>query len=189
MDLAVRAVMEYADFHVYHLDHSWQLSPLCLPVLQQYSLFDTFWAYKNMKRYFSIYSQYFIGVLFGLGLIVSGMSNPKKILGFLDLAGNWDPSLIFVMGGAVLVGLAGFYLASKKTEAFFGGALQIPTRRDISKPLVIGSLIFGAGWGIAGFCPGPAIVAAGAGQIKALIFILAMLGGMFISKKFFSAQK
>lgn len=142
-----------------------------------------------MKKYFSIYSQYLIGVLFGLGLIISGMSNPKKILGFLDLAGNWDPSLIFVMGGAVMVGLAGFYVASKKTEAFFGGALHIPTRRDISKPLVIGSLIFGAGWGIAGFCPGPAIVSAGSGQIKALVFILAMLAGMAICKRFFGSHK
>jgi uncharacterized membrane protein YedE/YeeE len=93
------------------------------------------------------------------------------------------------MGGAILVGLGGFYLASKRTEAFFGGALHIPTRRDISKPLVIGSLIFGAGWGIAGFCPGPAIVALGAGHLKALVFVLAMLAGMALCNRFFTGHK
>lgn len=142
-----------------------------------------------MRRHFNFYSQYLIGVLFGIGLIISGMSNPQKILNFLDLAGNWDPSLMFVMGGAILVGLGGFYLVSKRTEAFFGGALHIPTRRDISQPLVIGSLIFGAGWGIAGFCPGPAIVALGAGHLKAFVFLVAMLVGMWICNRFFTGHK
>lgn len=142
-----------------------------------------------MRRHFNLYSQYFIGVLFGFGLIISGMSNPQKILNFLDIAGNWDPSLIFVMGGAVVVGLGGFYLASQRTEAFFGGALHIPSRRDISQPLVIGSFIFGAGWGIAGFCPGPAIVALGAGHVKALVFVLAMLAGMALCNRFFTGHK
>jgi len=142
-----------------------------------------------MKKHLGLYSQYAIGVLFGWGLIISGMTNPQKILGFLDIAGNWDPSLIFVMLGAVLVGLAGFYLASKRTETFFGGALHIPTRRAITKPLIIGSLIFGAGWGIAGFCPGPALVALGAGHLKALVFIIAMLSGMEICERFFTAHK
>jgi uncharacterized membrane protein YedE/YeeE len=142
-----------------------------------------------VKRHFGLLSQYLIGVLFGVGLIISGMSNPQKILGFLDLAGMWDPSLIFVMAGAVIVGLGGFYVVSKRTEAFFGGALHIPQRRDISKPLIIGSLIFGAGWGIAGFCPGPAIVALGAGHLKALVFVLAMLAGMALCDRFFGAHK
>ena len=142
-----------------------------------------------MRRHFNLYSQYFIGVLFGFGLIISGMSNPQKILNFLDITGNWDPSLMFVMGGAVVVGLGGFYLASKRTEAFFGGALHIPSRRDISRPLVIGSLIFGAGWGIAGFCPGPAIVALEAGHMKALVFILAMLAGMALCNRFVTGHK
>ena len=142
-----------------------------------------------MKKHFSLISQYAIGILFGWGLISSGMSNPQKILSFLDIAGLWDPSLLFVMGGAVLVGLAGFYLASKRSEAFFGGALHIPTRRDISKPLVIGSFIFGAGWGIAGFCPGPALVALGAGHIKAFVFVIAMLVGMLICERFFTAHR
>lgn len=142
-----------------------------------------------MKKHFGLVSQYAIGVLFGWGLIISGMSNPQKVLGFLDLTGLWDPSLIFVMFGAVLVGLAGFYVVSKRTVAFFGGALHIPTRKDITKPLIIGSLIFGAGWGIAGFCPGPALVALGAGHLKALVFVIAMLVGMEICERFFSAHK
>jgi uncharacterized membrane protein YedE/YeeE len=142
-----------------------------------------------MKKHFGLVSQYAIGVLFGWGLIISGMSNPEKILGFLDLAGPWDPSLAFVMLGAVLVGLAGFYVVSKRSEAFFGGALHIPTRRDITKPLIVGSLIFGVGWGIAGFCPGPALVALGAGHLKALVFVIAMLVGMEICERFFSAHK
>ena len=142
-----------------------------------------------MKKHFGLLSQYAIGVLFGWGLIISGMSNPQKVLGFLDLTGLWDPSLMFVMLGAVMVGLGGFYVVSKRTEAFFGGALHIPTRRDITKPLIIGSLIFGAGWGIAGFCPGPVLVALGAGHLKALVFVVAMLVGMEISERFFSAHK
>lgn len=142
-----------------------------------------------MKKHFGLLSQYLIGLIFGFGLMISGMSNPQKILNFLDITGNWDPSLLFVMGGAVLVGLAGFYLASMRSETYFGGALHIPTRRDISKPLIIGSLIFGAGWGIAGFCPGPAIVALGSGHLKALVFVIAMLAGMTICERFFTGHK
>ncbi|QKM61523.1 hypothetical protein DN92_05395 [Polynucleobacter arcticus] len=117
------------------------------------------------------------------------MSNPEKVLSFLDITGAWDPSLIFVMVGAIVVGLGGFYLVSKRSKAFFGGALHIPTRTAVSRPLVIGSLIFGAGWGIAGFCPGPAIVALGAGHLKALIFVLAMLAGMALCNRFFTGHK
>ncbi len=129
---------------------------------------------------FSNASEYLIGVLFGLGLMVSGMTNPAKILAFLDLAGPWDPSLIFVMGGAVLVGLIAFYLAKKRTQSFFGGAMHIPTRRDIDRPLIIGSALFGAGWGLAGFCPGPALVSLGTGELKAAVFVIAMLAGMLL---------
>ena len=84
-----------------------------------------------MKKHFGLISQFAIGVLFGWGLIISGMSNPQKILGFLDLTGNWDPSLAFVMLGAVLVGLGGFYIVSKRSEAFFGGVLHIPDRKSV----------------------------------------------------------
>ncbi len=129
---------------------------------------------------FSNVSEYLIGVLFGLGLMVSGMTNPAKIIAFLDLAGPWDPSLIFVMGGAVLVGLIAFYLAKKRTESFLGGAMHIPTRRDIDRPLIIGSALFGVGWGLAGFCPGPALVSLGTGELKAVVFVIAMLAGMVL---------
>lgn len=129
---------------------------------------------------FSNLSEYLIGVLFGLGLIISGMTNPAKILAFLDIAGAWDPSLIFVMGGAVLVGLIAFYLAKNRTQSFLGGAMHIPTRRDINRPLIIGSALFGVGWGLAGFCPGPALVSLGSGELKALVFVVAMLGGMLL---------
>lgn len=129
---------------------------------------------------FSNVSEYLIGVLFGLGLMVSGMTNPAKITAFLDLAGPWDPSLIFVMGGAVLVGLIAFYLAKKRTESFLGGAMHVPTRRDIDRPLIIGSALFGVGWGLAGFCPGPALVSLGTGELKAVIFVIAMLAGMVL---------
>jgi len=136
---------------------------------------------------FSNASEYLIGVLFGLGLIISGMTNPAKVLAFLDLAGTWDPSLIFVVGGAVLVGLIAFYLAKNRTQSFLGGAMQIPTRRDIDRPLIIGSALFGVGWGLAGFCPGPALVSLGSGELKALVFVVAMLGGMLLFE--FMGQK
>jgi uncharacterized protein len=142
-----------------------------------------------MKKHFSLVTQYAIGVLFGWGLIISGMTNPIKIQSFLDLAGLWDPSLIFVMGGAVLVGLAGFFLARKRNQTFFGGVFHIPSRGDISRPLVLGSFIFGAGWGIAGFCPGPAIVALGSGHLKAFVFVIAMLVGMHLCERFFTGHR
>ena len=142
-----------------------------------------------MRKHFGLLSQYLIGILFGLGLMISGMSNPQKILNFLDITGKWDPSLLFVMGGAVVVGLAGFYIVSQRSVAFFGGALHIPARRAITKPLLIGSFIFGTGWGIAGFCPGPALVSLGSGQLKALVFVIAMLLGMVICEHFFTGHK
>lgn len=129
-----------------------------------------------MQRLF----EFCIGLLFGLALIVSGMGNPGKVLGFLDLAGNWDPSLAFVMGGAILVGLVAFQIARKRTQTFLGGALKLPAAKDFDKRLVLGSLTFGVGWGLAGYCPGPALVSLGSGEPKALIFVIAMLAGMGI---------
>jgi len=123
-------------------------------------------------------SEFIVGLLFGCGLLLSGMTDPGKVLGFLDLAGSWDPSLALVMGGAIAVGFFAFALAKRRTTSFFGGALQLPTSKDIDKRLVIGGLLFGAGWGLAGFCPGPGIVSMAAGQPKALMFVLAMLIGM-----------
>ncbi|MEC7816175.1 MAG: DUF6691 family protein [Pseudomonadota bacterium] len=125
-------------------------------------------------------SSLFAGLLFGFGLIVSGMANPEKVLGFLDLAGLWDPSLAFVMGGAILVGLFAFTIAHKRTLSFLGLSMKLPTDRTIDRRLVIGSLMFGAGWGIAGFCPGPALVALGAGEAKAVVFVASMVTGMIL---------
>ena len=123
-------------------------------------------------------SALFAGLVFGIGLILSGMTNPSKVLGFLDIFGNWDPSLMFVMGGGVGVAMVGFHIARKRGTTFFGGVLHWPELNHIDAPLVIGSLLFGAGWGLAGFCPGPALVSMAAGQDKALVFVLAMLAGM-----------
>ena len=118
------------------------------------------------------------GLVFGIGLIVSGMANPAKVLGFLDLAGAWDPSLAFVMGGAVAVGTIAFVIARRRTVSLLGAQMRLPAARDIDRRLVLGSLLFGVGWGIAGFCPGPALVALGMGSAKAVIFVVAMLAGM-----------
>ena len=120
------------------------------------------------------------GLVFGLGLIVSGMSNPAKVLGFLDLAGAWDPSLALVMGGAIAVAMPAFWLAGRRRQSILGEPLQLPAARRIDRRLLLGSLAFGAGWGIAGFCPGPALVSLLAWQPKAWIFVGAMLAGMAI---------
>lgn len=120
------------------------------------------------------------GLVFGFGLILSGMANPAKVIGFLDLAGHWDPSLAFVMAGAIAVGAVAFFLARKRTVSFLGGAMHLPTARDIDRRLVAGSLLFGIGWGLGGFCPGPGLVALGMGEMKALVFVAAMIAGMVI---------
>lgn len=120
------------------------------------------------------------GLVFGLGLIVSGMANPAKVLGFLDLAGPWDPSLAFVMAGAVAVGFFAFLLAKKRRLSLLGAEMKLPAAGRIDRRLVAGSLLFGAGWGLAGFCPGPGLVALGMGEPKAAVFVLAMLAGMAI---------
>lgn len=118
------------------------------------------------------------GLVFGLGLIVSGMANPAKVLGFLDVTGTWDPSLAFVMGGAIAVGVVAFFLAGRRQQSLLGAPMRLPTARQIDRRLVVGSLIFGVGWGIAGFCPGPGLVALGMGEAKGLVFVAAMLAGM-----------
>lgn len=120
------------------------------------------------------------GAVFGVGLILSGMADPAKVLGFLDLAGAWDPSLAFVMGGAILVGALAFTFARKRTVSLLGLQMRIPTATKLDRRLVGGSLLFGIGWGIAGFCPGPALVALGMGEEKALVFVGAMLAGMAV---------
>ncbi|MFN5350454.1 MAG: DUF6691 family protein [Polaromonas sp.] len=118
------------------------------------------------------------GLVFGLGLIVSGMVNPAKVLGFLDLAGAWDPSLALVMAGAILVGFFAFLVAKNRTHSLIGAEMKLPTASAIDRRLLTGSALFGAGWGVAGFCPGPGLVALGMGEPKAVVFVVAMLVGM-----------
>ncbi len=125
-------------------------------------------------------TEFVAGLLFGLGLLLSGMSDPGKVLGFLDLLGSWDPSLALVMAGAILVGMLAFAVAKKRTINFLGGALHLPTANQIDRRLVIGALLFGAGWGLAGFCPGPSLVSMFSGQAKAAVFVLAMVIGMLL---------
>jgi uncharacterized membrane protein YedE/YeeE len=125
-----------------------------------------------------ILSAFAAGLLFGIGLVVAGMANPAKVLAFLDVAGAWDPSLAFVMIGAIAVSFIGFSVAKKRTTSLLSAPMNLPTSTGIDKSLIGGSLLFGAGWGLAGFCPGPAIVALGAGQIKALVFAAFMCAGL-----------
>ncbi len=126
----------------------------------------------------TVFASLLAGLVFGLGLIVSGMADPAKVLGFLDLGGAWDPSLAFVMAGAIAVGALAFAVARKRDVSFLGATMKLPTSRDIDARLVIGSVVFGIGWGVAGFCPGPGLVALGMGEVKALVFVVAMLLGM-----------
>lgn len=118
------------------------------------------------------------GLLFGLGLIVSHMANPAKVLGFLDLAGRWDPSLAFVMGGAIVIGAVAFAIARRRSTSLLGAPMSWPSATRLDRPLIVGSALFGIGWGLAGFCPGPALATASSGQPKAWLFVLAMLAGM-----------
>lgn len=120
------------------------------------------------------------GLLFGAGLIVSGMANPAKVLGFLDLFGQWDPSLAFVMSGAIAVGVIAFFVARRRGRSWLGTPIQLPSATGVTARLVLGSAVFGIGWGLAGFCPGPALVALGAGVPKAVGFVAAMLAGMAV---------
>jgi uncharacterized membrane protein YedE/YeeE len=123
-------------------------------------------------------ASFFAGLVFGFGLILSGMANPAKVLGFLDLAGAWDPSLALVMAGAIAVALFASALARKRTKSYLGLDMKMPAARRIDRRLIGGSIVFGIGWGIAGFCPGPGLVALGMGEWKAAVFVAAMLSGM-----------
>ncbi|HEU4372028.1 MAG TPA: DUF6691 family protein [Telluria sp.] len=121
-----------------------------------------------------------VGLLFGIGLIVSGMTDPSKVIGFLDLAGKWNPSLGFVMGGAILVGFVAFRFAGGRTTSLLGDPMRLPTARHIDRRLVFGGLAFGVGWGLAGYCPGPALASLASGGAKPLIFGAALVAGMAI---------
>lgn len=117
------------------------------------------------------------GLVFGFGLLISGMTNPAKVIGFLDLAGQWDPSLALVMAGAIAVGVVAFALVKRRQTTYLGLPMSLPQATHIDRRLVIGSVMFGVGWGLAGICPGPALVLLGAGAAKGLIFVAAMLAG------------
>ena len=126
------------------------------------------------------------GTLFGAGLYISGMIDPQKVLGFLDIwaiaEGGWDPSLAFVMGGGLIVAMPIFWFAKSRTEAVCGGEMSLPINRAISKKLMIGGVLFGIGWGLVGYCPGPALSALAFGQLDTIIFVIAMLAGMVAAK-------
>ncbi|WP_323716968.1 DUF6691 family protein [Paracoccus aminovorans] len=122
------------------------------------------------------------GLIFGAGIALSGMINPAKVLNFFDLAGTWDPSLAFVMAGALAVTFVGYRLVLRRAEPLFDIRFHLPTRRDLDPRLIGGSALFGVGWGIAGFCPGGAIPALGLGQPDAVIFVGAMLGGLVLAR-------
>ena len=122
------------------------------------------------------------GLIFGLGLIVSGMANPEKVIGFLNIFGRWDPSLAFVMGGAIFVGVFSFKYIVKREKTLLGGSLHLSNEKSIIMLLIFGCLIFGLGWGVAGFCPGPALVSLGMGSLKGALFVIAMLAGMLVFK-------
>jgi uncharacterized protein len=130
--------------------------------------------------------QFAIGLIFGLGLLLSGMSNPAKVLNFLDLggiaAGTWDPSLALVMAGAVAVTFVGFNYVLKRSQPLFAEKFRLPTKAEIDRRIILGPAIFGVGWGLAGFCPGPALTALGFGSKSALLFVAAMLAGMVLAR-------
>jgi uncharacterized protein len=134
----------------------------------------------------AIFLQFLVGLIFGLGLLLSGMSNPAKVLGFLDLggivSGRWDPSLAFVMAGAVAVTFAGFRWVLARPQPLLAERFHLPTRRELDLRIVAGPAIFGVGWGLAGFCPGPALTALGFGTSAAFIFIAAMLVGLWLAR-------
>jgi uncharacterized membrane protein YedE/YeeE len=123
------------------------------------------------------------GALFGAGLLVSGMTEPARVIGFLDVAHGWDPSLGFVMAGAVAVYAAGFrWIRRARTEPWFDGIFHLPTRRDVDPALLAGSALFGVGWGLGGLCPGPGLVAAASGSLTGLAFVASMIAGMLIAR-------
>lgn len=127
-----------------------------------------------------IFSAFATGLVFGIGLIIAGMADPQKVLGFLDIGGHWDPSLALVMVGAIAVAAIAFRIAAKRRRSLLGLPLQLPATREIDGRLAGGSILFGIGWGLAGICPGPALVLLGAGMSKGAVFVLAMLCGMVV---------
>ncbi len=129
-----------------------------------------------------VIASYLIGLVFGIGISISGMANPAKVLNFFDLAGTWDPSLAFVMGGALITTVIGYRFVLKRPVPLLEEKFQLPTRRDLDSQLIVGSAVFGIGWGIAGFCPGGALPALGTGRWEVVLFVVAMLAGILTAK-------
>jgi len=122
------------------------------------------------------------GIIFGIGLVISGMTNPAKVIGFLNITGNWDPSLVFVMFGAIAITSPSIYLLNNRNKPLFSSSFQVPARKTIDQKLVIGSSLFGIGWGMVGLCPGPAISSIAFFQPLSILFILSMISGIYLSK-------
>ena len=127
-------------------------------------------------------SSYVIGLIFGIGISISGMANPAKVLNFFDVAGNWDPSLIFVMGGALVVTFVGYRLVLRRTTPMLDAKFHLPENRHLDARLLGGAAVFGIGWGIAGFCPGGALPALGTGRFEVIAFVAALIAGIFAAK-------
>lgn len=125
---------------------------------------------------------YLSGLVFGVGIAVSGMINPAKVLNFFDIAGSWDPSLMFVMGGALAVALPGYHFVLRRPAPATDSRFHLPTKTTIDARLLGGSAVFGVGWGIAGFCPGGALPALGTGRMEVFAFVVALLSGMLIAR-------
>ncbi|NAW33792.1 DUF6691 family protein [Halomonas alimentaria] len=125
---------------------------------------------------------YIAGLIFGLGLAVSGMTDPARVLGFLDLAGAWDPTLMFVLGGAVVTNFIGYRLVFKRPNPIYAEAFQLPTRQDLDARLIGGSALFGIGWGLSGYCPGPAIASIAGLTLPLVAMLVAMVVGWFLAR-------
>ena len=127
-------------------------------------------------------SSYLIGLIFGIGILISGMANPAKVLNFFDVAGNWDPSLIFVMGSALVVTFIGYRIVLRRPAPIIDATFHLPDNPRIDARLLGGAAVFGVGWGIAGFCPGGAIPALGSGRFEVIVFVAALVAGIFAAK-------
>jgi uncharacterized membrane protein YedE/YeeE len=136
-----------------------------------------------------LFAAYLIGTIFGIGIALSGMANPAKVLNFFDIAGTWDPSLAFVMGGALITTFIGYKLVFGRSAPVFGGSFQLPQRQDLDTRLIAGSATFGIGWGIAGFCPGGALPALGTGRVEVFAFTGALIAGIVLAKAIQSVRR
>lgn len=124
------------------------------------------------------------GIIFGLGLSISEMINPARVIGFLDIAGRWDATLMFVMGGALAITLPGYALILRRRRPLLDGEFYLPMKRAVDRPLILGAAIFGIGWGLGGFCPGPALAALSTASSSVILFVLAMIAGQWLAGRF-----